>query len=98
MSQPAPSLHEIAAMPFPRSMETMRKYYNKDWHKPEPDGETLISYDVVMSFVVREERIYRVEAYDEKHAESLADDLLEADRTIPADADDYELVEIKVIA
>ena len=92
-----PSLHEIAAMPFPASMEAMRRHYNRDWHKPEPDGKTLITYEVTMGFCVPETRTYKVEAYSEEEAQALADDMLDKDRTIPSEAEDFEVVDVKVM-
>lgn len=34
-----PSLHEIAAMPFPASVEAMRKHYNPEWGRDEPEPQ-----------------------------------------------------------
>ncbi len=92
-----PSIQEIAEMPYPASMMAMREHYNPDWHKPEPDGETLMKYRVTMDFAVRDSRTYTVEALDEEHAEKLADDALNADKSIPHDAEDFEMSDIELV-
>lgn len=38
MSGEKPSLAEIAAMPFPASLNAMRQHYNPDWGKPDRAG------------------------------------------------------------
>lgn len=80
----APSLHEIAEMPFPASMLAMRKHYNADWHKPEHDPSTLKPFKVRVSYSVRvtDSRSYAVEAADEEHARKLAEDLFDDDDTV----------------
>lgn len=32
-----PSLHDIAAMPFPASQSAMREHYDAQWHMPQPE-------------------------------------------------------------
>ncbi|WP_394662903.1 hypothetical protein [uncultured Sphingomonas sp.] len=83
-----PSLHEIAAMPFPASMLTMRKHYNRDWHKPEPDGEVR-TWKVKVNYSVRTEetKTYEVEAVTEEEANELAEDMFDKDKAIPADVE-----------
>lgn len=83
-----PSLHEIAAMPFPASMLTMRQHYNRDWHKPEPDGE-LRTWKVKIAYSVRtaEHKTYEVEAVTEEEANDLAEDMFDKDPAIPADVE-----------
>jgi hypothetical protein len=53
-----PPITEIAAMPFPASMVAMRRFYNKDWHKPEADGETPSKWSVEIVYSRREEDIF----------------------------------------
>ena len=89
----APTLHEIAAMPFPASMLAMRKHYNSDWHKPEPDGGDARPWKVKISYSTRisETVSYSVEAASEDEAIAEAEKLFDNDPTIEfedADIDD----------
>ena len=71
-----PTLHEIAAMPFPASLNAMREHYNKDWGRPVPedsDGE-LRTYLVSVSYSIRDLITVEVEAYSEDEARDLAED------------------------
>ena len=65
-----PPLHAIAGMPFPLSMVAMRKFYNKDWHKPEADGETPSKIRVMIEYSHRETDYWdcEVEALTEAEA------------------------------
>ncbi|MFO6447837.1 hypothetical protein ACLBKU_11885 [Erythrobacter sp. NE805] len=66
-----PSLHEIAAMPFPASIGAMRKHYVHDWAKPLPEGATeKARYEVTLDLTVtsREVEIIEVEAWSEDEA------------------------------
>jgi len=88
--EPKPSLHEIAAMPFPASTEAMRKYYNPEWGRPIPEG-----LDKKRSFKVRVNYTYRVaddetvtvEAWTEEEAEELAAEEVERKVDMPWNAD-----------
>jgi hypothetical protein len=70
-----PPLAAIAGMPFPLSMCAMRRFYCKDWHKPESDGETLGKWSVEIAFTRREEDIFTadVEAVCKEDAIELAE-------------------------
>lgn len=97
----APSLHEIAAMPFPASMLAMRKHYNKDWHKPEREfaGDTEIAqYRVEVSYSVRTEEsvTYTVYAASLADAEEQAEKLFDNDRSIDSDAEVDDVIAEKV--
>lgn len=75
MEQEKPSLHEIAAMPFPASMFEMRKHYNSAWGKPIPDDGQKRSYKVCVNYEVHstETRMVTVEAFSEEEACELAE-------------------------
>jgi hypothetical protein len=92
-----PTLHEIAAMPFPASEQALYKYYGVR-PKDGKDGE-LKTFKVTYHYSVRENysESYTVEAVDDEQAEKMADDIFDEDRSIPADADvdDVEVVEVK---
>lgn len=84
MTPDAPSLHEIAAMPFPASVEAMRKHYVPDWGKPVPDGaegkrafKVRVEYDITIS----DDTIVEVFAFDEDEALELAEAQVEAEDT-----------------
>lgn len=70
-----PTLHEIAAMPFPKSVEAMRAHYVKDWAKPIPEGisekrkfRVKVEYEVSYS----DSETVEVEAWTTEDAEELA--------------------------
>lgn len=72
-----PTLHEIAAMPFPASRNAMRKHYVHDWGVPIPDGvDRKKSFKVEVSYTVTEkhDEIFEVEAFSEDEAKDLAQD------------------------
>lgn len=71
--QTKPSLHEIAAMPFPHSQHAMRKFYNKDWEKPIGDGE-MCKWKVTIEYSYRAEgdETFEVMATCEEEAKDLA--------------------------
>lgn len=93
MNAEKPSLHEIAAMPFPSSQNAMRKYYNPQWGKPIPDGAEKQTYAVQIDFEVTltDSRTVEVEAFTEEEAEELGSDLvgeeLDGEYGISADVD-----------
>lgn len=66
-----PSLHEIAAMPYPASLQAMRKHYVHDWGKPVPEGVTAKQkFDVEVEYEVteRHRKTVEVEAWNEDEA------------------------------
>lgn len=72
-----PTLHEIAAMPWPASRNAMRKHYVHDWGVPIPDGvDRKKSFKVEVSYTVTEkhEETIEVEAFSEDEAKELAQD------------------------
>lgn len=91
----APSLHEIAAMPFPASMIAMRTHYNKDWHKPEPEPGATKEWRVTIEYSVRtnDEKTYTVIAETAEQAEKLAEELFDKDPTVD-DGDDLDVNDV----
>jgi hypothetical protein len=70
-----PTLHEIAAMPFPKSVEAMRKHYVRDWGKPIPEGVTKkrkFRVDVEYEVSYSDTQTVEVEAWTANEAEDLA--------------------------
>lgn len=65
-----PSLHEIAAMPFPASQEAMRKHYNPDWHKDLPEGKKV--FRVSVDWTMDGSFVENIEAESEDEAKELA--------------------------
>lgn len=86
-----PTLHEIAAMPFPASVTAMRKHYQKDWGKPLPEGLTeKRKFRVEVNFEVSytDSDTVEVEAWTEEEAEDLASEKVcsAAERDLPLGA------------
>lgn len=72
----APTLHEIAAMPFPASVTAMRKHHDPSWGVPEPDEGDLRKFRVRVDWTVTEtgsDTVY-VRAGDIAEAKELAAD------------------------
>jgi hypothetical protein len=67
-----PSLHEIAAMPYPASLLAMRKHYIPDWGIPVPDGATKRTFKVEVEYeytvTETETECVTVEAFTEEEA------------------------------
>ena len=63
----APTLHEIAAMPFSEAQATVRKFYDANWGT---GAAGLRTYEVDVSYEVTktERRYLRVEAFCEAEA------------------------------
>ena len=91
-----PSLHEIAAMPFPASQEAMRKHYNPHWGKDVPDDGEKRRYKVKVRWIAEGSETYEVEAFSEDEAEELAGEEFDSDGCIPDDAewDDCTITEL----
>jgi len=70
-----PTLHEIAAMPFPQSIEAMRTHYQRDWAKPLPKSvEAKRKFRVEVEYEVSysDTETVEVEAWSGEEAEDLA--------------------------
>lgn len=70
-----PTLHEIAAMPYPASIEAMREHYDRHWGKCS-DGEELRTFKVAVTYETRSDvtEVVEVEAFSEAEALDLAED------------------------
>lgn len=83
----APTIHEIAAMPFPASRDAMRKFYNPYWGKDLPAEAEKRPFRATVRWEASGYATYDVEAYDEEEAADLAEKLFDRDDSIPADAE-----------
>lgn len=91
-----PSLHDIAAMPYPASVHAMRSHYNPLWGKGK-DGElTTWKVDLDYSYRVSETFSCEVEAVDEDEAIELAHDRFDNDCS-DADEEDCEIDNSKAV-
>src|SRR5690349_16430869 len=73
----APSLHEIAAMPFPASVEAMRKHYNPEWGKPVSDkGLQRFKVEIEYEYSIRDRQMVTVDAFSEEEAIDKAADIV----------------------
>lgn len=89
-AQEKPSLHDIAAMPYPRSVEAMRKHYNPQWGKGK-DGE-LQTWKVRLEYSYRTDDVWtcEVQAVDEDDAIRIAEDEFD-NKCSDASADDCKI-------
>lgn len=77
--EPKPTLHEIAAMPYPASEIAMRKHYVHDWHVPVPEGmDAKATFIVALEYEVSERHTttLEIQAWSESEAKDLARDEL----------------------
>jgi hypothetical protein len=86
-AQTKPSIHEIAAMPFPASVNAMREHYNPNWGKDVPEDGQKRTYRVTVEWEARGSETYEVEAFSEDEAEDLAEAEFNADGSVPFDAE-----------
>jgi hypothetical protein len=70
----APTLHDIAAMPFPASVTAMRKYHDPSWGFPEPDEGELRTFKVRVDWTVEGSDTVYVKASDAAEAKEVAAD------------------------
>ncbi len=91
-----PTLHEIAAMPFPESVKAMRQHYVKDWGMPVPDGATKLTYKVKLrySYEVHGTETVQVEAFSDEEAEDKAGEALADQLTV----DDLDIAEAVIVS
>ena len=83
-----PTLHEIAAMPFPASERALFKHYGVTPWREKKEGE-IRSFKVRFNYseTISNSVTYTVDAVDEEDAERLADELFNQDKTLPSDID-----------
>jgi len=75
-----PTLQEIADMPFPRSINAVRKHYDRHYGVEAPEGEDgkqLFSVEVEWSVLSDDSGTYDVWADNEEEAARKACDLVE---------------------
>lgn len=82
-----PSLHEIAAMPFPASLNAMRKHYNPNWGKEVPEDGQKRKFKVEIEYAVIRAAEYTVEAFSEDEARQEAEDEFYFDHATPEGAE-----------
>lgn len=89
-----PSLHDIAAMPYPASVNAMRKHYNPEWGRPVPEGGERRTFEVELDieYTGSDTHWIKVEAFTEEEAEELAQQELEDRRYY----EDFEVMRAKV--
>lgn len=91
-----PTLKEIAAMPYPASVQAMRQHYNPMWGRGK-DGE-LQTFKVTLDYAYRVSDVFEceVEAVDEEDAIEVANLRFDED-CHDADEDDCEIVRSKAV-
>lgn len=67
-----PSLHEIAAMPFSRTAEAVRKHYDPAWGENDEDGEPVKAWRVRFYWTVSGSYDEVVEAATDDEARAIA--------------------------
>jgi hypothetical protein len=84
-SAPKPSLHEIAAMPYPASLLAMREHYNHQWGRFDNEAE-LQTWKCRIHYSYRTEDVFEceVEAATEDEAEKLAEDAFDRASDVPS--------------
>jgi hypothetical protein len=93
-----PTLHEIAAMPFPASEQALQKYYGVEpWSDRAGADRKPFQVKITYSWSESETLTYDVVAADRQEAERLAEDLFDKDHRVRGediDVDDVEAVEV----
>lgn len=95
-----PTLQEIAAMPFPASVEAMRKHYNPAWGRPIDGDGTARRYRVkLLGTVTTREHInetVEVTAFSSSEAIKLAEEEIDG-RHPDAEEIDFDIREAEDI-
>lgn len=86
-----PTLHEIAAMPFPQSVQAIRQHYDKNWGRFENGEPRAFEVTVRYSIYKTGSETYTVEAGSEEEAESKAEELFAAEYGDEAEIDSMEV-------
>lgn len=76
---PKPTLQEIAAMPYPASLNATRKWYEPEWGMPAPDEEgTTRKYRVRVDYTVTRDgsETFEVEAVSIAAAKKAAEEIV----------------------
>lgn len=69
-----PTLQEIADMPISQSVEAMRRWYDSDWGKPQPENMRRFRVKFDYSYTVEASFDEVVEAESAKAAEDIAEE------------------------
>ena len=64
----APTLHEIAAMPYSETVEAIRKHYDPAWGKNDNEGEPVKAWRVCFDWTLDGTFDHEVEAATEEDA------------------------------
>lgn len=73
-----PSIHDIAAMPYPQSLHAMRQYYDPQWGMDTGDGAKK-TFRCVVEYEIRDQTTVDVEAFTPEEAKDLAADKVAGD-------------------
>ncbi|MDX5984666.1 hypothetical protein [Sphingomonas echinoides] len=71
-----PTLQEIAAMPYPASLQACRRYYDRHWALFDDRGEREIVVTIDFEVTSEDQRSYAILASSVEQAESEARELL----------------------
>lgn len=74
-----PTLQEIAAMPYPASLQACRRYYDRHWALFDDRGEREIVVTIDFEVTSEDRRSYTIVASSVEQAESEARELLGAE-------------------
>lgn len=90
-----PTLHEIAAMPFPQSERALEEHYGVKPKREHREGE-IRTFEVVVRYSERinDSVMYEIEAASPKEAEEIAERRAGNEIPIDADIDDIEVSEV----
>ena len=90
-----PSLHDIAAMPFPQSEQALEKHYGVKPKREWNEG-VLKSFTVRIAYSWRtsDSIFYDIEAASEEEALKIAEERFDGDTSI--DADDPDIDDVRV--
>lgn len=82
-----PSLHEIAAMPFPESLGALRRHYDRDWGSRVSDEPESWTVHVDYTVTSRDSMSVTVNAHSVEEAKRFGSELVGE----LADGDDFEV-------
>lgn len=94
MGEAKPTLHEIAAMPFPHSERALQRWYGVEPYRERSPGQTkTFRVEVSYSWTESGSVTYEVEAASEDEANALAEEMFATDTSIDA-GDDVEINDV----
>jgi len=86
-----PSLHDIAAMPFPASMHAMRKYYDPSWAMACGGAGPRFRVTIFYTVPSQETEVFEVEAGSTDQAKAIAREIFDRVGPYDADVDDVDV-------